>query len=349
MQYGSRNYQDGSMKHTLNKTKKDLLGQYMTVNADKILKNFRGYVIGRNVVDPCAGHGDLLRWARDNWANEVEGFDIEPQGNDKFNDMYKTPVDCYKKLVVTNPPYLSSNRAVDKTPYKRWGQSDLYKCYLATLMESKVEQAIIIQPSNFLCESNSKAREMLFENYSITYAEHWQEEIFDKVAIGIMVMHIKREKKDIQRFEYLNRTTGVTTYMKLEGPSFLHGPEELIDMKDYIRFQKLDIGMDPPNSKIIVSLLDKGKYQMGFHVNEGEDIYNKPTSFTTYQINTPDDLTAKQHFILTKKANFLLRSYRNIYNSMFLSNYIDYNQKILSRSIANKILTKIYPISCHVY
>ena len=327
------------MKHNLNKTKQDLLGQYMTVNADKILADYNNLVLGKIVIDPCAGHGDLLSWAWRNGALDCEGYDIEPQGKDKYNDMYKNPVDCTGKLVVTNPPYLSSNRAEDKEPYKKWKQNDLYKCYLATLMESNVEEAIIIQPSNFLCESNAKARKMLFANYRIQSAQHWQEEIFEGVSIGIMVMHIKREQLfEFQGFWYKNMTTDKITWMDLAPDTYLHGPNKLTQKWKYHRFEKVNKGMNAPNSNIIISLLDKGTYGLGFAYNEGEPIYCNPSSFTTYQINLPNKLDEEQQRMLVDKANKKLNDWRKEYDSMFLSNYISYSQKIMSKTIANKIL-----------
>ena len=333
------------MKHKLNKTKQDLLGQYMTVNADKILANFTDIVMNKVVIDPCAGHGDLLSWAWRNGAIDCEGYDIEPKGKDKYNDMYLNPIDCTNKIVVTNPPYLSKNRSNDKTIYNKWGQNDLYKCYLATLLESNVDEAIIIQPSNFLCESRDKARKLLFENYTITYAEHWQETIFDNVAIGIMVMHIKRGNifPKYQFFPYKNRTTDTWIQMELYPKNkYLFGPEELFSKSSHITFQKVDKGMAPPNSNIVVSLLDKGTYGLGLYYNEGDPIYCNPKSFTTYQINTPTILSEEQQRSAVILFNKQLNEWRKKYDDMFLSNYIDYDQKILSRTYVNKILTKIY-------
>lgn len=332
-------------KHTLHKTKRDLLGQYFTVNANKVLKNFTNLPKGRVVVDPCAGAGDLLDWARQNGATNCIGYDIEPNGdNIIYNDMFDTPVDCDGKLVITNPPYLSRNRADDKTPFQKWNQSNLYKCYLATLISSNVDEAIIIQPSNFLCESNATARNMLFSHYSIIYAERWQEKIFPDVSIGIMVMHIKRSVSAIQEFDYLNRTTGRLVKMKLNPVNgWLHGDEFFKELpNDFYRFEKVDVGMDSPNSKIVVSLLDKGTYGLGFHFNEKEDIFCKPKSFTTYQINTPKRISKKKQREIVDGANKFLNTYRKKYDSMFIGEYIDFDQRILSRSYVNKILTLHY-------
>lgn len=335
-------------KHRLEKSKTDLLGQYMTVNADRILENFRDVVKDKFIIDPCAGRGDLLQWAEDNSAKVTQGYDIDVDMGYPVNDMYRSPIDCTGAVVVTNPPYLSKNRADDKAPFDKWKQSDLYKCYLATLVESNVEEAIIIQPSNFLCESREKARNLLFQDYSIQYAEHWQEEIFPEVAIGIMVMHIKKGGSDTQEFDYVNRTSGKITKMLLKKKKgYLFGPNALLNNNNYIRFEKVDKGMDAPNSNIVISLLDKGKFGLGFVYNREEPIYCNPKSFTTYQINTPEPLDAEEQMYMVCAANHMLDKWRIHHDSMFLGNYIDYNQKIMSRTIANKILSKLYEETMH--
>lgn len=329
------------MKHKINKEKQDLLGQYMTVQADKLLENFKDIPMDRLVTDPCAGHGDLLSWAWGNGALDIFGYDIDPKHEDVLNDMFVNPVDCEGTLVVTNPPYLLKSRAgVDKSAYDKWGQNDLYKCYLATLETSNVPEAIIIQPSNFLCESSSKARAMLFENYYIEYAEHWEEKnIFPGVAIGIMVMHIKKGSCKDQKFEYLNRTTGKVTKMHLEAHNgFIFGGNEFIN-KNHFKFNKAIKGEAAPNSNILISFLDDNARPLGYYYNEGDPHFTSRAGMTTYQVNTPFPLTEEDQKDIVKIANASLRALRKKYDSMFLSNFIAAGCKIMSKTIAEKILT----------
>jgi len=43
------------------KTKKKNLGQFFTSNVDYIFQGFKKFVKNKNVTDPFAGNGDLLR------------------------------------------------------------------------------------------------------------------------------------------------------------------------------------------------------------------------------------------------------------------------------------------------
>ena len=338
-------------KHNIEKTKKDLLGQYMTTNADVLLENYKGLVLDRVVLDPCEGHGDLTNWAWKNGATDIEGYDIEPVlDHTEYRDLYSTdqPLPDYSgKLIVTNPPYLSSNRSDDKTVFDTWKQNDLYKCYLATLSYHNVDEAIIIQPSNFLFESRSGAREMLFENYNIKQAEYWEHPVFDDAVIGIMTMHI--QKKDFpqigqdQNFTIINRTKDISTDVTLEARyNYLDGKEFF----DYIRnaprhsFERVHEGMDPPNSNIVLSIME-GTHGICLLYNDAEPIYTPEKSFTTYQINLPFELSEAEQREAVNEFNKILNGYRKQYDSRFLSNYIAAEQKILSRDYANKLLAKI--------
>lgn len=61
-----------------------MIGQFNTTNAAYILKGFEKYVKGRHWIDPYAGNGDLLEWADENGAAQIEGFDIDPKKATNF-------------------------------------------------------------------------------------------------------------------------------------------------------------------------------------------------------------------------------------------------------------------------
>ena len=58
---------------------KKQFGQFFTINSDQILKNLGKYVKDKNVIDPFAGNGDLIRWAKENGADEA--LILNPDGS----------------------------------------------------------------------------------------------------------------------------------------------------------------------------------------------------------------------------------------------------------------------------
>lgn len=335
-------------KRHLLTTEKQYLGQYFTTNADNILLGWEHLVKDKEIIDPFAGGKDLINWAMHNGAQKYYAYDIEPKSSDIIqNDSLMTPPSYEGKFVISNPPYLASNkcRNGDKRPYKKWDQSDYYKCHMASLYPT-CEEGILIVPSNFLSESNRKAREMFLFNYNIIDCKYWNEPVFDDATTGITAFHFK--KKDVsshskQTFSCVLLPENKSFQMELEKKyGYLFGKEffDHIDVSMY-NINAATIGDDCPNTNIIIGFLDNGKYKTGFHYNDGECLYVKPTVITTYQVNVEGVcLSVNEQKEVIRVANDILNRYRAKYHSMFLSNYLGANQKILSQSYAKKILSK---------
>lgn len=335
-----------SKRHT-SQSEKQSKGQYFTTNCDEILSGYESIVSSKSIIEPFAGGGDLTSWAERNGAVSVKEYDLEPCNSKTIqNDSIANPPDYSGRIVVTNPPYLSKNKFKgNKKVFERWDQNDLYKCHLASLSNG-CEEALVIIPSNFLCESSPKARKILFENHYIESAKYWETPIFDDATTGICVLHLKKGKKPFQKFPMIIFPGGDRITMILEEKyGFLHGKDffEFINMSNgNLRVIKTDVGMNPPNTNLVVGLLDNGIWNNGVRYNDGEPIYCSPKSFTTYQI-TLVGLEIGNSIQKDITNNFQLKfdKFRNQYKSMFLSNYMGPKQKILSRSYVHKFLEVI--------
>jgi hypothetical protein len=335
-----------SKRHT-SQNSKQALGQYFTSNADRILSGFEKYVMGKTVIDPFAGAWDLLYWAKNHGANKVKAYDIDPKvENTVFNDSLLNPPEYSNALVVTNPPYLSANKSKGKYKdiYAKWQQSDLYKCFLASLSKRGANEAIVIIPSNFFCESNIKARTELFSEYDILFAKYWRERVFDDATTGVCAFYLKRRKvlnPRVQNFNCLLLPENIEVDMHLEGDyGYIHGGAELASLNKQYKFEKATTNHDVVNTKIVVGCIDGGKYDLGFHINEGTPIKTAKTVITTFQVNTVGfELSDIQQRNVVTLANQRLYDMRKAYYSMFLSNYMGATQKIMSVSIAKSFLS----------
>ena len=330
-----------SNKRHLKQSHKQKHGQFYTSKANEMLTGWERLVQNKVALDPFCGNGDLLDWALNNGASKAKGYDIEPQ--QPFynkNDSLMNPPDYTGAFLVSNPPYLASNkcRHGDKSPYEKWKQSDYYKCHLASLWPL-CEEGILILPSNFFCESNSKARQLFFSHYEIVEAKYWNQPIFEDATTGIVAFHFR--KGSGLSFPCTIYPENKTITMELSAKDgYMHGR----DFFAYINGPQYDIERvlidGTPNTNIVVGCLDKGKYPTGFHYNAGAPITVKKSVITTYQVSVPFELTEEQQKKVIEVANAKLNHYRSLYDGMFLSNYLGANQKILSQYYAKMLLCR---------
>lgn len=327
-----------SKRHILT-TDKQYKGQYFTTVADKLLNGWEHYVEGKDVVDPFVGAGDLIAWARG--CNSSEGYDIDPQFGIE-NDSLMNPPSYEGKFLLTNPPFLSSNkcRTGDKRPYKKWGQSDYYKCHLASLVEGNCQEGIIILPSNFISESNAKARTLFFSNFEVLELRYWREPTFEDTNTGIVALVFRRAEKANKR---VVPTTVYPSYQSFDMVlelkyKWLWGQDFFDRIEGANDYEFIRCTSGTPTTNIIVGSLDHGKYATGFHYNEGEPLVVSKSVITTYQMTTDFEFSEEEQRAIVETANSLLEGYREQYSSMFMSNYLGAVQKIMSQSYAKGLL-----------
>jgi hypothetical protein len=332
-------------KRHVQQDKKQRLGSYYTTRADLLLEGYEHLPTGRRVVDPFAGNWDLLNWALRHGAGSVSAYDILPHNSETTkNDSLLNPPDYSGALVLTNPPYLNANKCRNdsKEPYYLWGQDDYYKCHLASLASRNCEEAIIIVPTNFFCESRVRIRTRLFQTHYIESAKYWEEPVFDDATTGVAVVHLVRGGRQEQRFQMRLLPSGACIDVCLKQQNgYLHGDDffDYIGSCSEIRVLKTDVGMPPPNTRLVVGLLDWGARPFGLSLSLENDIYCQPLSFTTYQLTLPDhELSLDQQRQVADLFQRRLQMFRAQYHGMFLANYMGARQKILSRSFVNRLL-----------
>ena len=332
-------------KRHVSQSQKQALGQFYTTNSDYILAGYEELVKDKIVVDPFAGGGDLLEWSIRNGAKSVVAYDLQPNyPNTIQNDSLNNPPSYKDMMVVTNPPYLAKNKCKgDKSVYDKWEQNDYYKCHLASLAID-CEEAIEVLPSNFFCESRAGIRNKLFETHHIVSAKYWNTPVFDDATTGICVIHLKRGSRDIQQFP-MSLSSGETVDVVLKAENnFLYGEKFFLDINRAkgINIVKTDVGMPPPNTNLVVGLLDNGKWSNGVKYNTGDAIYCSPKSFTTYQITLPDHtITESDQKRIADEFQKRMTEYRHLYHDLFLANYMGPTQKILSRHYVHSLLETV--------
>ncbi|MGM9970664.1 MAG: hypothetical protein ACI35S_09760 [Anaeroplasma sp.] len=122
----------------------------------------------RTIVDPFAGDGDLLQYARENFTNvkSVRGYDIDPSLRWQTNDSLVNIPEYRNGIILTNPPYLASYSARRKGEevyskvakyFMNNSHEDLYQVALERMLE-KYEYVVAIVPETFINSNFSKDR-----------------------------------------------------------------------------------------------------------------------------------------------------------------------------------------------
>ncbi len=175
-------------------------GQFFTKNSEYILNNFATFVKKKEIVDPFAGNGDLIRWATNNKIKKIVGFDIDARyinNKDVFlNDSINNPGKY--KFLLTNPPYLHKNKAniAVKERYfsgKNAIFEDLYQVSISSVLEC--EEGIIIVPLNFLCAENSqRIRNLFFSKFEILKLNIFSEQVFEDTTYNVISFYFRKKK-----------------------------------------------------------------------------------------------------------------------------------------------------------
>lgn len=188
---------------------KQQLGQFFTTNSDYILQGLEKYIKDKDVYDPFAGGGDLIKWSKKNSCKKVIGFDCDNNYVDNKTILLNDSINNPKKynFVCTNPPYLHKNKADQETKKQFFSEDkaifeDLYQVSVASIMGC--EEGIIIIPLNFLCAENSKKiRNVFFEEFEIIKLNIFSEKVFNDTTYNVIAFYFvrKKEKKDLNKIE----------------------------------------------------------------------------------------------------------------------------------------------------
>ncbi len=221
--------------------------------------------------------------------------------------------------------------------------NDLYKCFLKTLIKSKVLGGIIIIPLNFWCSvrvADVSLRKQFLERFEIIKVNCFEEQVFDDTTYTICSFQFETRNDDTNLnnhniiFDIYPSKTTLEIILN-EGNTYTIGGEIYnLPVQNEYNITRL-IGGDTPNTNILAKCIDDNiNNQIQLKIVEDKDIFydNTPNkSARTYAtlLITPE-LSMTQQVLLVEKFNEYLSSMRNKYHSLFLTNYRE------SKSIARK-------------
>jgi hypothetical protein len=312
------------------------LGAFYTTNAKIILDGFEDIVKGKTVVDPFCGERDLLNWANFNGAKKTIGCDINPKVNPDITiNSILSPLNYNKyDLVVTNPPYLGSNKTKSKAPFIMWETTDLYKASLLSIAET-ANEIISIIPSNLFFDNDDKFRNRLFNIMKIKKVICFDKAMFQDTNVRVCVIHaVKGKTTHLHNHELYNTKVGKQWYQLLEkGSNNISRLTNHSEPKGYV-------------SNICVKTTDTGSDDGEIHACITKPFYAKISDRNSFTAVFPTELTKQEEDYIVSKFNELLKFYRTKYESMFLTNFLAGKDGVIRKRISFKdslsLLSAIY-------
>lgn len=172
-------------------------GQFYTTNCDYILENISISETISHIIEPFAGRGDLIKWAKKQLPDvPICAYDIDPKCDTvEQRDTLQNPPDYTNSWVITNPPYLARNKTADKTIYDLYDTNDLYKCFIHSITRCPPTGGIIIIPSGFFFSPRNidvKCRHEFMSKFHITKVRYFEETVFEDTSTTVVVVVFER-------------------------------------------------------------------------------------------------------------------------------------------------------------
>lgn len=314
--------------------------QHYSTKAEQILFGLDVFIPeNAKLIEPFVGRGDLVKiFPTHNW----EVYDIDPKIDCIKQDTLIEPPNYIEKWVITNPPFLAKNKAVEKTLFNTY--DDLYKVFLSTIFG--VEGGIIIVPSNFfLDEGSEKIRREFIDRFSIKQINFFTQPMFDETTYSVCSFafskQLKKEKEQtipcfIQNEGPFSFTISKDFGYRIGGDFFSElGKEKNIfsrltetSKQKYVYNIKL-FALDTRNEKIRLEYCEEpfiGK------------VSDRSYATLCGNIELSDELQRQIIFETNKQLN----NFRDKYYNLPLTNYRDFNRKRVGFEFIYNLSTKVY-------
>ena len=334
-------------------------GQFYTTNNDYILEGLSIPSNITNIIEPFAGKGDLIEWAKKQGKTNIVAYDIEPKNEGIIQrDTLNNPP-SYKDLwVLTNPPYLARNKCSDKELFDKYDTNDLYKCFIKCLAQDKCSGGIIIIPAGFFFSPrnlDASCRNDFMSNYKILKIKYFEETVFDDTTTTVVV--ILFEKSEIvleeQNVKWILMPSGEekTFNMSLKNDWIIGGDIYNLEVPGKIKISRRVEGvkLKPGEQQTFMTLnaLDSGTQNGRISLDYKKDyVYPAKDCSRTYAtlVISNLELSEEDQINVCKKFNEFIEMKREEYWSLFLPQFREskeYARKRIPFELAYKIVGNI--------
>lgn len=309
-------------------------GQFFSTNYKTL---FSGFELGKytHYIEPFAGNKDLTL-ATPNAT--VTLYDIEPTSPDIVQrDTLLNPPDYTDQYVITNPPYLARNKTTNKEVFNKYGLNDLYKCFIQTLIHSRVLGGVLILPINFFC-SNQKAdvqlRVSFLELFHINRINLFEYQVFDDTSSAICVFEFRRGAGTKSLPFHIFTTPTVSVFKQIPIIDGCIFGEFNKTVKSDFDVHRLINKHDTLATNIIVKCVDDSKRIHA--MMSDKPFYDETTNKSERAYcglavgKDGKTLSSEKQVLFVEKFNRFLEINREKYHSLFLASFRENTRKRIS-------------------
>lgn len=327
--------------------KKKKLGKFYTENYNYIFQDFiLPDYSSTSFIEPFVGKGHLLQFLKNYYhidlsSLNIQFYDLEDHlPNTIVQDTLSKPPEYKDKYVVTNPPFLARNKSDKKEIYDMYGNDDLYKCFIKTIIHGDVLGGCLIVPINFLSsirKNDIDLRQMFFMKYKIIRLNLFEEKVFEDTDYNVIAFQFERRKENDLNFHlpifiypdniYKEFEISEKTHWMIGGELYYLDSNEQYEIKRV--FEKEGKAEDEeiitqPNNRIFLYALDDGvknRIRLEYFPDEKPLFVGKESDRSFASFHILPMLTEEKQRKLIERFNSFLEENRTKYHSLFLTNY----------------------------
>lgn len=331
-------------------THKSQRGQFYTTQCRKIFQNMTIPSNIVHIIEPFAGKGDLVKFAREQDGGQRFHFslyDIEPKfAGTVQQDTLLHPPSYENQFILTNPPFLARNKNPDKTIYDQYvGCNDLYKCFLSSIMATPVDRGcvggLIILPVNFLCSirvADIRLRERFFNRFHVQSVNIFEESVFDDTKYSVCsLLFMKKSGARASQTQITMRPSNDQFTVKFDSENRYSIGGEIYQLSTTPSYSitratsKNATDLDVVSNVLLKCIDDSASSHLGFkiveddkkadYVDQTEKLSQRSYAILIFQ----PSLTMREQKDFVLKCNEFLKTKRRRYRSLFLTNYRESN------------------------
>ncbi len=296
-----------------------------------------------------------------------------------YNDSLQNPKTY--EFILTNPPYLYQNKMKDKTLLQNSKHTDLYQLSLEKIMNSE-EGIVIVPINFLSAENSKYIRELFLAKFEIKKANYFSERVFEDTTYNVIAFYYRKKKISANKMNIdftiypQKKSSKITLYQKYNwqiGGEFLAKINACSNKLRISRLEEDDLQKGRYTIKAAYNNLDKIKE---FNVSANilsklkknivvlkaidtgsengkiclDDIrrYNLDalisikTSRHQIQLLFPETVSIKEQEKIIELFNKEIEDKRNLYHSLFMTNYRDKGRKRISFNFAYNLVNYLY-------
>jgi hypothetical protein len=322
-------------------------GQFYTTRSAYILDGVA--VPPGPIVEPFAGQGDLIDWMRaEGYQGEVRAYDIDPKRPDiERRDTLAHPPTYRDAYVLTNPPYLARNKSSDKTMFDRYETSDLYKCFILSMIEGQCLGGVMLIPAGFFFSPrvmDARCRAAFMRRYRVTSVKYFEESVFEDTTTTIVVVSFQRSDQDLLQQDvewFIEPSHQRKTFRVCDAYNWIIGGEVYhlpVRAELTVRRYCGEKRADEQCTNLTLHAIDGvGAAQIALDYKPGHTAIEATRTFATLCVGGAV-LSEEQQQELCRRFNAFMKQKREETHSLFLPQFREYARKRIPFELAYLIV-----------